>query len=78
MKVLVVLLNIFLSPIGTLVAGKIVVGLIQLVLMAIAVILIFTGIGAILGFPLALIVWIWGLVVAIQYKPTGDGIQRYG
>ncbi len=77
MKILVVLLNVFLCPIGTFVAGKIVSGIIQVILLVIAAVFVLTGIGLLVAIPIGLVVWIWGIIIAIQYK-SDDGIQRFG
>ena len=78
MKIVSILLNIFLCPIGTFVVGKAFTGIVQLILIVIAFFLTLTGIGAVVGVPLAIIVWIWGLIIVIQYKPNDAGIQRFG
>lgn len=78
MKILAILLNVFICPVGTFVAGQITSGIIQLVLIIIAGVLLITGIGAIVGIPLMIIIWVWGLIIAVQYKPKDDGIQRFG
>ena len=78
MKIAVILLNLFLCPVGTFVAGQITSGVIQVILLVLAMILAYTVVGLLLAVPLALIVWIWGMIIAFQYKPKDDGIQRFG
>lgn len=77
MKVLAVILNIFLSPIGTFILGKVSQGLIQIVLIIVAAILCFTGIGFLIGIPIMFIVWIWGIIIAVSYEeePTAMVLQ---
>jgi len=64
MKLLGILLNIVLPGVGTLIVGKVVQGIIQLVLAIFAIALCFTVFGAIIGIPIYLIVWIWAIVSA--------------
>lgn len=78
MKIAVILLNLFLCRIGTFVAGQITSGIIQVILLVLAMILAYTVIGLVLAVPLALIVWLLGMIFAFQYKPKDDGIQRFG
>jgi len=61
------LLNILIIPgLGTLVGGRTGSGVTQLVLSIVSWMLIFTLIGAIIGIPLIIGMWIWGLVTGIQ------------
>lgn len=62
MKVLGIIVNIFLPGIGTLIVGKIIQGIIQIIFVFIAMLLTLTGIGAIFGIPIYFIVWIWAIV----------------
>ena len=64
MRVLGVIVNLFFPGIGTIIVGKIVSGVVQFLLYAAAVALIATGIGALFGIPLAIVVWIWAIVSA--------------
>jgi TM2 domain-containing membrane protein YozV len=64
MRALGVIVNLFFPGIGTIVVGKIVAGVIQFLLYAAAVALVATGIGALVGVPLAVVVWIWAVVSA--------------
>ena len=52
--------------------------MIQVILLVLAMVLAYTVVGLVLAVPLALIVWIWGMIIAFQYKPKDDGIQRFG
>ncbi|HZT49822.1 MAG TPA: hypothetical protein VFA64_17755 [Hyphomicrobiaceae bacterium] len=64
MRALGVIVNLFFPGVGTIIVGKIVAGVIQFLLYAVAVALIATGIGALFGVPLAVVVWIWAVVSA--------------
>jgi TM2 domain-containing membrane protein YozV len=70
MKIIAILINIFLLPgVGTLIVGKTGQGIAQIVLFILAIILIFTVLGAIIGIPLAFGVWIWGIISAATANP---------
>jgi TM2 domain-containing membrane protein YozV len=72
MKVLALLVNIVLPGVGTLLVGKIVQGIIQIVIigLCIVIMIITAGFGAIITGPIALITWIWGIVsVATAGQP---------
>ena len=61
------LLNILILPgLGSLIGGKTTAGVLQLVLSLIGLGLIFTLIGAVVGIPLLIAMWIWALVTGIQ------------
>lgn len=62
MKAVAIIVNIFFPGIGTLIVGKIGQGIAQLILFSIGVVFNFTIIGAIVGVPLCIGVWIWALV----------------
>ena len=64
MRVVGVIVNLFFPGVGTIIVGKIFSGVVQFILYAIAVALVATGVGALIGFPLGLCVWIWGIVSA--------------
>jgi TM2 domain-containing membrane protein YozV len=64
MKVLSIFLNVFFPGVGSIVLGKVGQGISQIVLYAIGLILSFTVVGAIVGIPLCIAVWIWGIVTA--------------
>jgi TM2 domain-containing membrane protein YozV len=66
MKVLGVIVNIFIPGIGSLIVGKIGTGILQFILYCFGVILTITAIGAIIGVPLCIIVWIWSIVTAVK------------
>ena len=66
MKILAIIVNIFLPGFGTLIVKKFVQGIMQILLSIFAVFLIVTGIGAIIGFPLYLIVLIWAIISSVQ------------
>lgn len=57
------LLNIFILPgLGSLIAGRTKVGVIQVILVVVSIPLLFL----IIGIPLLIGTWIWGLVTGIQ------------
>lgn len=66
MNVLALFANLIFPGVGTLIVGKVGSGVIQLILFIIGLILTFTFIGAILGVPLCIGVWIWGLVSVVR------------
>ena len=64
---LALILNILILPgLGSLIGGKISSGVIQLVFSLFGLGLTLTIIGAIVGIPLMLAMWIWALVTGIQ------------
>ena len=69
MKALAIILNVFFPGVGTLVAKKIWQGITQLVLGVVGIVLTVTMIGAIIGLPLLLGVWIWAIVSAATWNP---------
>lgn len=64
MKTAAIIINIFFPGIGSFFVGKVVQGIIQIILYVIGFILILTGIGFFIGGPLCFIVWIWAIVTA--------------
>ena len=69
MKALAIILNVFFPGVGTLVAKKIWQGITQIVLSLVGIVLTITMIGAIVGLPLLLAVWIWAIVSAATWNP---------
>lgn len=69
MKALGIIVNIFFPGIGTLIVKKWGQGIAQIILGIIAVILAVTGIGSLIGIPLAIGVWIWAIVSAATSQP---------
>lgn len=70
MKIIAILINIFLLPgVGTLIVGKTGQGIAQILLFILAIILIFTVLGALIGIPLAIGIWIWGIVSVATANP---------
>lgn len=69
MKVLAVILNLLLPGLGSLLVGRVGAGIVQLMLLFVAVVLNFTVIGAVVGIPLAVVNWIWALVTAVNGRP---------
>lgn len=69
-KILAVIVNIFIPGIGTMMMGRIGTGVIQLILLGLANLMIWTFILGIIGWPLYAIVWIWAVVgVALMDDP---------
>ena len=62
MKTVAFIINIFLPGVGTLLVGKILIGVIQILLYMAAHALTWTVIGALIGVPLIVIIWIWALI----------------
>ena len=68
MKVVAILINFFVPGIGSFFIKQIGQGIVQFILWFIGVVLTMTAIGAIIGIPLMLGAWIWGLVSAGTYN----------
>jgi TM2 domain-containing membrane protein YozV len=68
MKAGAIILNFFFPGVGSLIIGSVGQGIAQLVLYLLGIIFTFTLIGAILGIPMMLGAWIWGLVTAATYN----------
>jgi|EndMetStandDraft_8_1072994.scaffolds.fasta_scaffold229972_2 TM2 domain-containing membrane protein YozV len=64
MKILAILLNFFFPGVGSMVIGKVGTGVTQLLLYVVGIFLSLTVVLAIIGVPLCLGAWIWGLVTA--------------
>jgi TM2 domain-containing membrane protein YozV len=63
-RILGIVVSLFFPGVGTIIVGKIVSGVVQFLLYALAWALIATGVGALVGFPIAVVVWIWAIVSA--------------
>jgi TM2 domain-containing membrane protein YozV len=66
MKALAIICNVFWPGIGSFFVGKVGQGIAQIVLYVIGLFFILTAIGAIIGIPLCIGVWIWGIVTAVN------------
>jgi TM2 domain-containing membrane protein YozV len=73
MKVVAIIVNFFIPGLGSFFVGKVGQGIAQLLLYIIGIVFVLTGIGAIIGIPLCIGVWIWGLVTAAN--SPGQPIQ---
>jgi len=73
MKAVAIIVNFFFPGIGSFFVGKVGQGIAQIILYIIGVLFILTGIGMIIGIPLCIGVWIWGLVTAAT--SPGEPIQ---
>ncbi len=61
------LINVLLLPgLGSIIAGRTKTGLWQLLLMVLGIVFTLTVIGAIIGIPLIVVSWIWGIVTGVQ------------
>jgi len=60
------IVNIFIPGVGSLIGGRTKEGVIQLVMSIVAFVLDITIIGLVLGIPLGLAAWIWGIVTGVQ------------
>lgn len=56
----------FLPGLGTLIAGKTKAGLLQLLLVILGVVLCLTIVGVIIGIPLLIATWVWGIVSCVK------------
>lgn len=74
MKALAIILNVLFPGVGTLVIKRFGLGILQIVLSLVGVILTVTVIGAIVGVPLMIGVWIWAIIVAVK-APDPAGAQ---
>ncbi len=72
MKGMAIFLNVCFPGVGSFVINKPGQGVAQIVLYVIGIILCFTFVGAVVGIPLCIGVWIWGLVTAAS---AGDKSQ---
>ena len=69
MKALAILVNILAPGVGTLFVKKWWQAIFQLLLIFVAAVLGVTGIGAVVGIPIALVAWIWAIISAASYQP---------
>ena len=76
MKLLAVIVSIFFPGIGSMLVGKIVIGIVQFVLWLIAGGLTGTGLLTIVGIPLAIVVWIWAMFTVITAKTRLAVVER--
>ena len=61
------LLNIFILPgLGSLIGGRYLAGIFQLILIVISFILDLTIVGLVIGIPLGALVWLWALITGIS------------
>jgi TM2 domain-containing membrane protein YozV len=72
MKAVGIIVNIFLPGIGTLLVGKVGTGIAQILLFILAMALNFTVLFSIIGIPLALGIWVWGIVSAATARVIPD------
>ena len=70
MKPLAIILNVFFPGVGTIIAGKAGMGIAQLLRWLVGLMFWLTFIGIIIGAPLMLAAWIWGLVSVASMSDT--------
>jgi len=68
MKIVALIVNFLLPGVGSMLIGRILTGIVQLVLYGIGWLLTLTGILAIVGIPLCFVVLVWSLITAARYK----------
>ncbi|MBA4761906.1 hypothetical protein [Sphingomonas sp.] len=67
MKAVAIILNFFIPGVGSLVIGKTGAGIAQLIIYFVGLAFAITVIGVIIGGPMMLGAWIWGLVTAATH-----------
>jgi TM2 domain-containing membrane protein YozV len=70
-----IIINFFLPGVGSLIIGKVGSGIAQLLLYFVGVLFSLTVIGVIIGGPMMLAAWIWGLVTAATYEEKPVQVQ---
>lgn len=69
MKAIAIIVNFFIPGVGSLFVGKIAQGIVQFILYSVGAALTFTLVLAIIGWPMMVIAWIWGLITAATANP---------
>jgi TM2 domain-containing membrane protein YozV len=64
-----IIVNIFFPGIGSLIIGKVGQGIAQIILYILGIMFSLTLIGAVVGVPLCIGVWIWAIVTAVNSPP---------
>ncbi|MEG3181544.1 hypothetical protein [Sphingomonas sp. LT1P40] len=67
MKAAAIIVNFFIPGVGSLIIGKTGAGIAQLLIYFVGLLFTLTLIGVIIGGPMMLAAWIWGLVTAATY-----------
>jgi TM2 domain-containing membrane protein YozV len=70
MRTAAIIVNIFFPGMGSLLIAKAGQGIAQIILYLFGIFLSFTFIGAIVGIPLCIGVWIWAIITAVQSPPV--------
>jgi len=65
LRVLGLILNVLFPGIGSLILGKVLIGILQIVLWFVALGFALTGVGLVVAIPIYVIVWLWALITAI-------------
>lgn len=66
MRTLGIVANIFFPGVGSIIIGKFGQGIVQIILYILGIIFSMTMVGVIIGLPLCIGVWIWGVVTAVS------------
>jgi len=74
MKIVAIIVNFFIPGLGSLIIGKIGTGIAQLLIYGLGVLFTLTVIGVIIGGPMMLAAWIWGLITAATYEEPAQPI----
>lgn len=69
MKAVAIIVNFFIPGVGSFFVGKVGQGIVQLILYIVGMALTVTFILSIVGIPMAIGAWIWGLVTAATANP---------
>ncbi|MEP0942676.1 MAG: hypothetical protein ABJH63_16505 [Rhizobiaceae bacterium] len=67
-KLIVILANLVAPGVGSLLAGEMVRGSLQLLITILAILLWFTGSLKLAALPLLVFAWVWGMFTALDYK----------
>jgi TM2 domain-containing membrane protein YozV len=73
MRTVGIIVNIFFPGVGSIIIGKVGQGIAQIILYILGIIFSMTMVGVIIGLPLCIGVWIWGIVTAVG--SPGEPIQ---
>lgn len=67
MAIIGLVVNALMFPgLGSILAGRVATGIIQMLLMFVAIIFHLTLVGMVVSVPLGIIVWIWGIITCVR------------
>lgn len=66
MRTVGIIVNIFFPGVGSILIGKVGQGITQIILYILGIIFSMTVVGVIIGIPLCIGVWIWGIITAVS------------